>query len=221
MYSPSGFISIYGTNLSFVSRVIAEEDLRAGIWPTTLPGTNVRVLINNIPASIILVSPTQVDFMVPPSLVAGPATIVLVNNGLAGPSVQITLDDTAPVMLHVGGGIILAAHLDWTRVTPASPARRGELVVLYAVGLGYTLPAQLANTLPDRAASITKLPDFQVRLNGAAVGASQIAYAGISPPYPGIFQINLWIPNDAPADPEIRLGFPGSMSLPGGILPLR
>jgi uncharacterized protein (TIGR03437 family) len=159
--------------------------------------------------------------MAPPSLVAGPATLVLVNNGLAGPTVQITLDDTAPVMLHVGGGIILAAHLDWTRVTPASPAHRGELVVVYAVGLGPTLPAQLPNTLPDRAASIVRLADFQVWLNGTPVAPAQIAYAGISPPYPGIFQINLWIPLDTPADPEIRVGFPGRQSLPGGTLPIQ
>jgi len=221
MYSPGGFVSILGTNLSSVSRVILADDLRAGIWPDTLPSTGVRVLVNNIPANISLVSPTQVDLMIPLSLIAGPATLVLVNNGLAGPSVQLALDDTDPIMLHVGGGIILAAHLDWTRVTPASPAHRGELVVIYAVGLGPTLPAQIHGSLPDRAASITKLANFQLWLNGTPVDSHQIAYAGISPPYPEIFQINLFIPIDAPIDPEIRLGFPGRMSLPGGTLPLQ
>jgi uncharacterized protein (TIGR03437 family) len=221
MYAPNSFISILGTNLSFVTAVITAEDLQGGVWPTALPGTNVRVLINNIPASMIHVAPTQVDIMIPPLLIAGPATLVVVNNGLAGPSVKLTLDDTAPVMLHVGGGVILAVHRDWTRVTLDSPAHPGEFVVLYAVGLGPTVPAQISNRLPDRAASIQQLPDFHVWLNGVPVDASRIPYAGISPPYPGIFQINIFLPNDAPADPEIRVGFSVHQSLPGGILPLR
>jgi uncharacterized protein (TIGR03437 family) len=94
-------------------------------------------------------------------------------------------------------------------------------VVLYAVGLGPTLPAQISNGLPDRAASIVQLASFHVWLNGVPVDASRIAYAGISPPYPGIFQINIFLPADAAADPEIRVGFPGHQSLAGGFLPLR
>jgi uncharacterized protein (TIGR03437 family) len=179
------------------------------------------VLINNLPADIIDVSPTQVDIMVPSWAVPGPAILQLENNSLYGPPVQITLDDTDPVMLHVGGGVILAVHRDWTRVTPSSPAHPGDFVVLYAVGLGRTLPAQIPSGLPDRAASIVLLSDFHVWLNGVPVDASRIAYAGISPPYPGIFQINLFIPNDAPPNPEIRVGFTGRQSLPGGILPIQ
>jgi len=36
-----------------------------------------------------------------------------------------------------------------------------------------------------------------------------------------LFQINLRIPDDAPADPEIRCGFPEQMSQAGTVLPLR
>jgi uncharacterized protein (TIGR03437 family) len=60
-----------------------------------------------------------------------------------------------------------------------------------------------------------------VWLNGAPVPAARIFYAGISPPYAGLFQINLRIPEDAADDSEIRCGFPGKMSLPGSILPIR
>jgi hypothetical protein len=45
--------------------------------------------------------------------------------------------------------------------------------------------------------------------------------AGISPPYAGLFQINLRIPEDAPSDPEIRCGFPERMSLAGSTLLIR
>jgi uncharacterized protein (TIGR03437 family) len=83
------------------------------------------------------------------------------------------------------------------------------------------VPPAIPNRLPDGAATIARLTDFQVWLNGLRVPAARILYAGISPPYAGLFQINLRVPDDAPADPEIRCGFPEQMSRPGGILPVR
>jgi uncharacterized protein (TIGR03437 family) len=94
--------------------------------------------------------------------------------------------------------------------------------VIYATGLGPTVPPAIPNRLPDPGpAPIARMADFKVWLNGAEVPAARILYAGISPPYAGLFQINLRIPDDAPADPEIRCGFAESVSLPGGILPIR
>jgi uncharacterized protein (TIGR03437 family) len=153
--------------------------------------------------------------------VAGPATIQLINDGLAGPEIKIVLDPIAPAMFQLDGTIVLAAHLDGTLVTSDAPARRGEVVVIYATGLGMTAPPAIPNRLPEGAASIARLADFQVWLNGAPLPSNRILYAGISPPYAGLFQINLRIPDDAPADPEIRCGFPEKMSLPGGILPVQ
>lgn len=221
MYAPDSFITIYGNRLSYVTRAMGVDDLRGGTLPTVLIGTGVRVLINHLPAFIYYVSATQVNLLAPGSLTAGPATIQLVNDGLAGPAIDIVLDPVAPAMIELDGPTVLAAHLDGTVVSPAAPARRGEVVVVYATGLGPTVPLVIPGNLPDRAAPIARLADFRVWLNGAPVPATAILYAGISPPYAGLYQINLRIPDDAPADPEIRCGFPDWMSQPGGILPIQ
>jgi uncharacterized protein (TIGR03437 family) len=221
MYAPNSFITIYGRNLSYVTRAMGPDDLRAGTLPTVLIGTGVRVLINHLPANIYYVSPTQVNVLAPVSLAAGPATIQLINDGLAGPAIEIRLDPVAPALFELSGTVVLAAHLDGTVISPDTPAHRGEVVVVYATGLGPTTPPAIANQLPDGAAPVARLEEFQVWLNGASVAATEVLYAGISPPYAGLFQINLRIPVDAPADPEIRCGFPEQMSQPGGILPLR
>jgi len=94
-------------------------------------------------------------------------------------------------------------------------------VVVYATGLGPTVPPAIPNRLPASAASIARRADFTVWLNAVPVPAERILYAGISPPYAGLFQINLRVPEDAPPDPEIRCGFPEIMSLPGAVLPIR
>jgi len=221
MYAPNSFITIYGERLSYVTRAMSPDDLRAGMLPTVLIGTGVQVLINHIPANIYYVSPTQVNVLVPGSLTTGPASIQLVNNGLAGPEIHIVLDPIAPAMFQLTGNVVLAAHLDGTVIGANAPAHRGEVVVIYATGLGATTPPAIPNRLPESAASIARLADFEVWLNGEPVPAGRILYAGISPPYAGLFQINLRVPEDAPSDPEIRCGFPEGMSLPGSVLLLK
>ena len=221
MYAPNSFITIYGKHLSYVTRAMSQDDLRAGMLPTVLIGTAVSVTINHLPAYVYYVSPTQVNVLVPAFLAPGPATIRLINDGLAGPAVDVLLDAVAPAMFQLAGSTMLAAHLDGSIVNPDAQARRGEIVVLYATGLGPTAPPAISNMLPDRPAQLARRADFHVWLSGVAVPASAILYAGNSPPYAGLFQINLRIPDDAPADPEVRCGFPEQMSQPGGILPIR
>jgi len=190
MYTPNSFITIYGSHLSYVTRAMGPDDLRAGTLPTVLTGTGVRVLINHVPANVYYVSPAQVNVLVPASLVAGPATIQLVNDGLAGPAVEIVLDPVAPAMFQLSGNVVLAAHLDGRVITADAPGRRGEVVVIYATGLGPTVPPSpsVPYKLSDAAAQI-RLPnredstrtahlfgeaaaDFRIR--GRIVGNAQI-----------------------------------------------
>ena len=172
MYAPNSFITIYGTGLSYTTRAMSPDDLSAGMLPTVLIGTGVQVLINHIPANIYYVSPTQVNVLAPVSLTTGPATIQLVNDGLAGPAIKIMLDPIAPAMFQLNGPVVLAAHLDGTVISPDAPARRGEVVVIYATGLGPTVPPAIPNRLPGPGpASIARLADFTVWLNGEPVPA--------------------------------------------------
>ena len=221
MFAPNSFLTIYGSHLSYVTRAMGPDDLRAGMLPTVLIGSGVRVLINHVPANIYYVSPTQVNVLVPAGLASGPATVQLINDALAGPPVNIALDLVAPSMFELNGNVVLAAHLDGTVVSVNAPARHGEVIVLYATGLGPTLPPAPSGRLPDAAATIARLQEFQVWLNASAVPRANILYAGLSPPYAGLFQVNLRIPDDAPADPEIRCGFPEQMSQAGAVLPIR
>src|ERR1700733_3004258 len=59
-YSPNSFLSIYGIDLSYVSRAIGPGDINAGQLPWVLTGTEVSVLIGGISAYMYYVSPNQV-----------------------------------------------------------------------------------------------------------------------------------------------------------------
>jgi uncharacterized protein (TIGR03437 family) len=107
-------------------------------------------------------------------------------------------------------------------LTPSSPAKPGDIVVLYATGLGQTvgLPPENYLQLPTTAARLVAGANLKVLLNGVAVDSSAIGYAGVAPGYGGLYQINLTLPKSTGANPEIRLQLDGASSISGVHLPV-
>jgi uncharacterized protein (TIGR03437 family) len=97
----------------------------------------------------------------------------------------------------------------------------GEIVVLYATGLGVTNPIFGDLELPNRAAVIKRAAEFRVELDGTVLDPSAVFYVGVTPGFAGLYQINLRLPPRLADDPEIRIGFEGEMSPPGVRLPLK
>lgn len=220
-YTPNSFLSIYGQNLSYVTKPIGLSDIGpGGTLPWSLTGTNVGVLINLIPADVYYVSPNQVNVLIPPSLIPGPATVELENDGIYGPPIQIALAAAAPVLFQSDATTVIATHGNGPLVTAASPAQPGEVVVLYATGLGPTAPEAIPNQIPESAASIVDLAGFTVVLNGSAVDPRLVFYAGVTPGYAGLFQINLQLPSNCPPTPQIQIGFGSQLSPAGLFIPV-
>ena len=213
--APNTFVSIYGTDLAFVTKAITPEDLRGGILPTVLAGTGVRVLINRQPANIWYVSPVQINLLIPPGITPGRAEIQVILDGRQGPAVTIDLDETGPAFFQIDSRTLLAAHANGSLVTDESPARAGDRVTLYATGLGETSPPAMPNELPQGAASLRDLGMLRVVVNGADLERRYIEYAGVAPGFAGVYQINLVLPEDAGEDPELRIGFGERLSPPG------
>jgi uncharacterized protein (TIGR03437 family) len=221
LYAPNTFVTIYGQSLAYVTVAISSDDIRGGMLPTSLIGTGVTVLINNLGAAIYYVSPGQINVLIPANLAAGPATLQLEVDGVAGPAVTIMLGATAPAMFQFDAVTVLATHADYSLVTAAAPAQPGEEIVLYATGLGSTIPPAEYNTLPETAAPLAAGVNFQVVLNGSPVDPRDILYAGAAPGYAGLYQINVILPANAPPNPEIRIGSGAQMSPPSRFLPVQ
>ncbi len=51
-------------------------------------------------------------------------------------------------------------------------------------------------------------------LNGVAVDPGLVSYAGATPDCAGLYQINVRLPEDAPANPEVRIGTGGPSGTP-------
>lgn len=219
--APNTIATLYGSELAFVTRALRAEDIRDGILPTLLSGSGVRVLVNNIPAHIYYVSPRQVNILIPANLVPGPAELQLTLDGRAGPAVPLTLAAAAPAAFQIDERTVLAVHEDGSVVTRESPARPGEVIVLYATGLGKTIPAVRAGEVARGATALDPAQRFQVLVGGNALSGEDLLYVGLTPGFAGLYQVNFRLPREANDDPEIQLRSAGAESPRGLTLPLR
>jgi uncharacterized protein (TIGR03437 family) len=217
--APNTIGTLYGRDLAFTTRAVSNSDLYNGTLPTTLLGTGVRLLIDGNLAFLYYVSPTQINFLVPSTMTPGVSRIQLVLDGRAAESVQIELAAASPALFAMDPETALATHLDGSVVTAANPARAGEVILLFATGLGTTRPRLPAGQMPTGIAWVERRSEFQLTLNGNAVDRSNVLYVGAAPGFAGLYQINLRLPGDLPANPEIRIGFDETMSPAGFVLP--
>jgi uncharacterized protein (TIGR03437 family) len=198
--APNTIATIYGSNLAFSTAGVVIEHVAT--LPNRLAG--VQVSVGGTVAPLLYVSPGQINFLVPAALVAGPANLVVERQGTSAQA-QITLLDAAPALFLVEGGKLAAEHADGSLITAASPARPGEIIVVFCTGLGRTSPRQLDGVIPHNAAPITQIDRFGVLFDGLPLPAKSIEYAGITPGYPGLYQINIRLPDVIASDqPEVR-----------------
>lgn len=219
--APNTIVTLYGENLAYTTRALAPGDVTGGRIPTALPGTGVRVLIRNVPAGIYFVSPTQINLLVPSNLVPGEATLQLVQHGHAGPEVRIRLRSAAPAFYQLDPETVIAIKADGSLASPDNPARPGEVVVLYATGLGDVSPPLAPGEIPRTPAVLRRLSELYVFLDGVPVDPKRILYAGVTPGYAGLYQVNLSLPEAVADRPEVRLALGEEVSPPGLYLPVQ
>jgi uncharacterized protein (TIGR03437 family) len=105
---------------------------------------------------------------------------------------QPTAETTAPVIVHQDGSV----------VTPSRPARGGEALVIFATGVGgLTNPPASGEASPaDPLAASTVEPT--VTVGGAP---ATVLFAGLTPGFVGLLQINVQLPASLPAGDELDL----------------
>jgi|SRR5579863_1015046 len=213
--APNTVATIYGTNLSWTTHAITARDLNGGTLPTSLEG--VSVYVNGILSNLYFVSPGQINFLIPYELVASTGIVYVARQGVAGPEVKIPLARTSPGFFEWNGNYALAQHVDGSLIDASHPAAAGEIVVLYAGGLGRTSPDVPSGDIVSVATSILYESELQILLNGDPCPASNIYYAGLAPGYAGLYQINLLLPDVVAPNPAIQMVI-GTQSSPGSVL---
>lgn len=208
--APNTIATLYGTNLAFSTRAVAATDIVGGMMPTTLDG--VGVWVGSMPCALFLISPTQINFVVPYKFSAGTVSLIVARNSQAGPSVDIQLNNTSPGLFLWNGNNAVAVHLSGQAISATSPAVPGEIIVIYAAGLGRTAPDATQGQLATEAFPIYYASQLQVLLNGTPCPPGSVLYAGLTPGFVGLYQINLVLPLDVAANPQIQVAIGAQMS---------
>jgi uncharacterized protein (TIGR03437 family) len=146
-----------------------------------------QVTVNGIPAPIFYAAPTQLGIQIPFEVTGTSATAVVSVAGQASAPATVAVAPASPGIFTAtsdGRGAGAFTHVNGSAVTTQNPAQRGELVILYATGLGQVAPAVPTGALPAGASStvspvvltiggIVFIPDFAGQA-GCCVGLNQI-----------------------------------------------
>jgi uncharacterized protein (TIGR03437 family) len=163
----------------------------------TIPGANVQVFFDDVPAPLVYISAGQVNAVAPYSTANGFSTVRVQTAGGTVSNTTIGAAATAP-------GIFPDAivNADGSINGPSNPAPAGTYVVMYGTGLGQTTPAGVD-------ATITPTTNYPKQVYPVALTISQnplfstplpmnVYYAGPAPGLAaGVCQINVQVPAGA------------------------
>jgi len=218
--APNAIGTIYGTNMAYSTAAIGQGDIQGGVLPTVLGTCETQVFVNNIPADLYYVSPGQINFLVPSDLTPGPVVVAVFIDGLYGPQIPLTLGAAAPGLFQLDAQTAVATDANGSVLTSSSPAKPGDIVILWANGLGQVTPPVAYGQLSTAASPLVAGANLSILLDGVPVDPSAIAYAGLAPGYAGLYQINFTLPASTGANPQIQLQIDGATSIGGVHLPV-
>lgn len=189
--SPGTIVEMFGSGLSATATATGAPPL-----PITFSGTT--VLVGGLSAPLYYVSGSQVNVQIPSELLATQTYPILVTvNGAVTLPDQLDMVTLRPGVDASTGGTLVAQHgADFSLVTAASPAKPGETLVIYLLGMGATSPAvpsgQPAPSNP--LAMVTVQPTITVDGQSAHVD-----FAGLTPGFAGLYQIDFDVPSTVPS----------------------
>ena len=194
--SPGSIAAIFGTNLTDGRTCLPSSNCfptfgDSGLLNTTLAGT--QVTINGIAAPMFYASPVQLGVQIPWEVAGPTATLQVFVGGQPGPSQAFQVAAPSPgifTQTQDGKGAGAITHVDGSIVTSANPATAGELVIIYATGLGPITPSIATGGLPTIPS--TTVTPVSVTFGGVPATPD---YAGVAGCCVGLNQINVRVPS--------------------------
>ena len=213
--APGSLVSLFGAGLGPVGGVAAGLDAN-GRFPVEFGG--VALTVNGRPAPLLYASDGQLNAVLPtatkvvgryrsrtagsePYFDAGDhrADLRLFRNGSPAADFAVIAQPAAPAILPLPGNQAAALNQDGTVNSETNPARRGEIVSLFATGLGATNPPS-EDGAPAGAVLPLVIAPVRVWIDQREV---EPLYAGGAPGLvTGVTQINFRIPDDVAAGPQ-------------------
>jgi uncharacterized protein (TIGR03437 family) len=188
--SPGSYAQAYGTFSGVATTAASTVPL-----PTTLDG--VQVFVNNVAAPIYAVSSASVSFVVPYATQAGRAPVRIVRNGAELATGSADVVPVSPGIFFVLGDALAQGGIlnqSSQYAIQNAPATRGSTIQIFATGQGALDTTVADGAVPASGTLARALGTTKVFIS---VDEAQVTFSGLSPQFPGLWQINAVIPNKA------------------------
>lgn len=187
--APGEIVSLFGLEIGPAKPVSAAYDISNHL---PLSVADVKVFFDDIPSPLIYASNGQVNAIVPYGLKASSTKARVEVQGRRSLEVSLPVAAAAPGIFN---GI---TNQNGGYNSPAQPAARGEIITLYATGVGQTTPAGVDGLLPQSG----KWPAAAANLAVSFAGApGTVLFQGHT--YAGVLQVNVRVPQNAPTGDRI------------------
>lgn len=198
-------VSIFGTN--FASSIASADSIPLS---NSLGGVTVNFVNGNtsVRAPLLFVNSTQINAQVPWNLVPDGVTqnvnvVVTTGAGSSAPA-QITGGPFSPGIFAIGN-FAAAQNQDGALAQPVNsipgrathPAKVGDVIILYATGLGAVDSPIADGDIPPPGKLINARTPPTVLFAGIS---ARVLFYGLSPQFVGVNQLNVEVPNVAPGD---------------------
>lgn len=182
--APGSLVSLFGNFLGATTASATSLPLPRQLGTT-------EVLINGAAVPLLYASPQQVNVQLPAATNAGQYAVEVRVGGQRASRGPVSVLPNAP-------GLFAALNQDGRANSPANPARRGEVLQLYATGQGAVTPA-----VADGVGA--PVPPATALKPSVAVGGrlAEVQFSGLAPNLVGLWQINVVVPADAPVGNNI------------------
>lgn len=190
---PGSIFSVFGENLALRQVVASGAPL-----PDSIDGT--FILINGRRVPLFFVSPQQINGFVPYELILGVATLQISANGILGPPVGIDIARTLPgVFTFPSSGQGIIQNQDFSLNGESNAARAGSVVIVYLTGIGAVNNPPPAGQPAPLSPLSRATADFRASIGGLN---APVLFAGLTPGFIGLAQINVQVPTGLTAGPQ-------------------
>jgi uncharacterized protein (TIGR03437 family) len=214
--APNTIASIYPAGIQFGTDT---QDAFSGPNPLPLPTTlaGVQVTVNGTAAPLYYVSPTQINIVMPwnaPTTGTADVQVLNVKTGQLLAASPVPMNTVSPAIFvgasaGVGAKQAAVVNQDGSVNSATNPAKVGEYISIYATGQGLVSSPPADGDIPRNGLVYSQGnprvwigSDYtdQILLQGSeprsipGVDNNFISFSGLSPSFPGMWQINVRIP---------------------------